>query len=151
KFFAVAILTLIIDKSILVLSAITPYERYMEPKLPILDDKFNLFCPLTLHLFPGFIRIKADAAFQLNKNPNTRLPEYKHPRFPGQILYTYALNDPVSIHLGIQAQNHMVIDSAGFFLDAFTRSQSNEVKVDKPCLFSQSTSFGSYYDARFVF
>ncbi|CAD6501039.1 BgTH12-06739 [Blumeria graminis f. sp. triticale] len=123
----------------------------MEPKLPVLDGNFKLFCPLAIKMSPRLIRAQADVAFQLNKNPNTRLPEYKHPRFPGQILYTYALNDPVFIHIDIQAQNHMVIDSAGFFLDAFTRSQRNEMKSERPCLFSEFTSFESYYDARFVF
>ncbi|CCU76454.1 CSEP0356 putative effector protein [Blumeria hordei DH14] len=149
KFIAVAILTLIVDKAMLVLSEITAYTPYLEPKLPILDANFNLMCPLALKMHIKFIQDKANKAFQLNKDPNTRLPEYRHSKFPGQILYTYPLNDLVSFR--ILAQNHMVIDSAGYFLHGFTRIQSNGLESETPCVFSKSTNFGSYHDTRFVF
>lgn len=116
-----------------------------EPKLPRLDDKFEMNCISAQTYRAKHIRKFAKEAY--SKYTRGELDAGTFTRFPGVTVYKYNVGNHYVRDVGY-AYHHILIDEIGTFLAGMLEYPSYGGMAYSPCKFSIFTGYESYANSR---
>ncbi|CCU76459.1 putative candidate secreted effector protein [Blumeria hordei DH14] len=116
-----------------------------EPKLPILNDKFQMTCYSNQVYLAHEIKQFSEIAYR-EKN-NVGLESGSFTRFPAVTVYKYLIGEHYVPELGY-AHHYVLIDNVGLFLAGMLEYPTNEGTAYAACKFSKHTRYESYQDSR---